>query len=370
MHFLHILLFGCSILGGTTAYFTAEQLEQIEQKYESPSEEEQEYFNAREQSAIQETLNQAFSQLEPSQVKGLSSYGSSSGGQSSSYGSGLGTSSSASDSLNGLKSLEGKSSEYSKVTHIPSGSLFAMPAGKGGQMEFESPYSKEPYSIVFRTHSMPVKIKQQHQTLPAPEVEFVRTQEDPHRIKHEVVRPVIQEVHEVIQPYRRVVQEVRPVQESIHTIVSKGEPRGGRGGGNGGGALEAGGNAAGGRSSAGYGRSQQSLGGGGGGGGLSIDYSEQQPIYSAQKAVVAPVVTTSRQQVQQQQQIVRQVQQHQHQPVHHHHHHQPQHQFTRQYLLPAASQYSPQFAIPQYVSFTSPSSTREMPTHYSPRYLN
>lgn len=78
-------------------------------------------------------------------------------------------------------------------------------------------FKKEPYSIVFRTHSMPVKIKQQHQALPAPEVEFVRSQEDPHRIKHEgllfdllfivlpdftflfitVVRPVIQEVHEV-----------------------------------------------------------------------------------------------------------------------------------------------------------------------------
>ncbi|OTF82725.1 DFP2-like protein, partial [Euroglyphus maynei] len=118
----------------------------------------------------------------------------------------------------------------SKITQIPHGSMFAFP-DKSGKLEFESMYAKQPYSIVFRTHSMPVKIKQQHQTLPAPEVEFVRSQEEAHRIKHEVIRPVIQEVHEIIQPYRRVVQEVRPVIENVHTIVAKGEPRQHGGGG-------------------------------------------------------------------------------------------------------------------------------------------
>ena len=38
---------------------------------------------------------------------------------------------------------------------------------------------------------------------------------------HEVVRPIIQEVHEIIQPYRRVVQQVQPVVEHIETIVAK-----------------------------------------------------------------------------------------------------------------------------------------------------
>lgn len=120
-----------------------------------------------------------------------------------------------------------------KITQIPQGSMFAFP-DKNGKLEFESMYAKQPYSIVFRTQSMPVKIKQQHHTLPAPEVEFVRSQEEAHRIKHEVIRPVIQEVHEIIQPYRRVVQEVRPVIENVHTIVAKGE-KGGHGGGAGGG---------------------------------------------------------------------------------------------------------------------------------------
>src|SRR6218665_1262433 len=72
------------------------------------------------------------------------------------------------------KALDSKTSEYSKFTQIPSGSMFALSSEKGG-LEFDSPFSKEPYSIVFRTHSMPVKIKQQHQAMPAPEVEYVRS---------------------------------------------------------------------------------------------------------------------------------------------------------------------------------------------------
>nr|XP_027204641.1 transcription factor SPT20 homolog [Dermatophagoides pteronyssinus] len=143
----------------------------------------------------------------------------------------------AASSQAGYGMYQQNSEGVSKITQIPQGSMFAFP-DKNGKLEFESMYAKQPYSIVFRTQSMPVKIKQQHQTLPAPEVEFVRSQEEAHRIKHEVIRPVIQEVHEIIQPYRRVVQEVRPVIENVHTIVAKGEPRqggGGGGGGNGGG---------------------------------------------------------------------------------------------------------------------------------------
>lgn len=164
---------------------------------------------------------------------------------SSSYSHHLSSSSSSSSASSAAtdENLEASSSDYgsfqplqtlnegiSKFTKIPQGSLFAFP-DKNGKLEFESMYAKQPYSIVFRTQSMPVKIKQQHHTLPAPEVEFVRSQEEAHRIKHEVIRPVIQEVHEIIQPYRRVVQEVRPVIENVHTIVAKGEPRGGKAGG-------------------------------------------------------------------------------------------------------------------------------------------
>ncbi|OTF73748.1 DFP2-like protein, partial [Euroglyphus maynei] len=48
---------------------------------------------------------------------------------------------------------------------------------------------------------------------------------EPHRLVHEVTKPVIQEVREIITPYRRVIQEIKPVQEEIQTIIAKGEPR-------------------------------------------------------------------------------------------------------------------------------------------------
>ena len=45
--------------------------------------------------------------------------------------------------------------------------------------------------------------------------------EEPHRVIHEVIRPIIQEVHEIIQPYRRVVQQVQPVIEEVRTVIAK-----------------------------------------------------------------------------------------------------------------------------------------------------
>jgi hypothetical protein len=61
------------------------------------------------------------------------------------------------------------------------------------------------------------------------EVEHTSSEEEPHRVMHEVVKPVIQEIREIIQPYRRVVQQIQPVLEEVHTIVAKGEPRAYRG---------------------------------------------------------------------------------------------------------------------------------------------
>ena len=79
----------------------------------------------------------------------------------------------------------------------------------------------QPIQIVFRSHSTPVKVKQVHTPLNQDDVETTRTEETPQRVMHHLMRPIIQEVLEVIQPYRRVTQEVRPVLEEIHTIVSK-----------------------------------------------------------------------------------------------------------------------------------------------------
>lgn len=79
----------------------------------------------------------------------------------------------------------------------------------------------QPIQLVFRSHSTPVKVKQIHTPLNPEEVETTRTEESPQRVMHHLLRPIIQEVLEVIQPYRRVTQEVRPVLEEIHTVVSK-----------------------------------------------------------------------------------------------------------------------------------------------------
>lgn len=82
-----------------------------------------------------------------------------------------------------------------------------------------------PIHILFRSASSPLSVQQVHTAgLQAP-VEYGQFQEHPHRLVNEVMKPVIQEVREVIQPYRRVTQEVRPVIEEVHTVVHKGDKR-------------------------------------------------------------------------------------------------------------------------------------------------
>jgi hypothetical protein len=79
-----------------------------------------------------------------------------------------------------------------------------------------------PVQIHFRSISSPVSLLQSHETLPG-RIQHSSSQDEPHKLVHEVVKPVIQEVREVIQPYRRVIQEIRPVLEEVNTLVHKGE---------------------------------------------------------------------------------------------------------------------------------------------------
>lgn len=68
-------------------------------------------------------------------------------------------------------------------------------------------------------------------------MEHTRSEDEPHRVVHEVYKPVIQEIREIIQPFRKVVQQVQPVVEEVQTVVHRGDGRrgGGGNGGNGGG---------------------------------------------------------------------------------------------------------------------------------------
>lgn len=82
-----------------------------------------------------------------------------------------------------------------------------------------------PVQVHFRTASSRLNVQQSHAGGAMPQVEHASFQDEPHRVVHEVVKPVIQEVREIIQPYRRVTQEIRPVIEEVHTVVHKGENR-------------------------------------------------------------------------------------------------------------------------------------------------
>src|SRR6218665_3937980 len=87
---------------------------------------------------------------------------------------------------------------------------------------FEAPGM--PITIYFRTSSSSVKVIQEHFSSQTNDtyVERTKSQDAPQRLYHEVRRPIIQEVHEIIKPYRNIIQELRPITEQVHTIVPVG----------------------------------------------------------------------------------------------------------------------------------------------------
>ena len=85
-----------------------------------------------------------------------------------------------------------------------------------------------PLTIHFRSTSSNIKVLSSHQPGYG-DTQQTSSQDEAHKLFHEVNKPIIQEVREVITPYRRIVQEIRPVQEDIQTIVAKSSS--GRGGG-------------------------------------------------------------------------------------------------------------------------------------------
>ena len=52
-------------------------------------------------------------------------------------------------------------------------------------------------------------------------VEETSSEAEPHRMRHRVIKPVIQEVTEFIQPYRHHIQHIQPMIEDIRTVVSE-----------------------------------------------------------------------------------------------------------------------------------------------------
>lgn len=87
------------------------------------------------------------------------------------------------------------------------------------------PPSALPIVINFRTSSSQIQIHQTHENSEPGEVQQTQSEDEPQYLKHQVTKPVIQEVHEIILPYRKITQEIRPVEEEIHTIVARGKGR-------------------------------------------------------------------------------------------------------------------------------------------------
>lgn len=78
-------------------------------------------------------------------------------------------------------------------------------------------------SFVIRFNSASSNVNLLHQHLPSKVPRIVQktfSEDEPQILKHQVMKPIIQEVHEIITPYRRIVKEMKPVMESIDTIVS------------------------------------------------------------------------------------------------------------------------------------------------------
>ena len=83
------------------------------------------------------------------------------------------------------------------------------------------PPSALPIVINFRTSSSQIQIHQSHEHAEPAEVQQTQSEDDPTYLKHQVTKPVIQEVHEIILPYRKIIQEIRPVEEEIKTVVAR-----------------------------------------------------------------------------------------------------------------------------------------------------
>jgi len=92
--------------------------------------------------------------------------------------------------------------------------------GSGKQYQVRVPQDYSPVKVMFLTQNTPVHIQQKHKR-GQPEYKKATTHEEPHVVVHEVIKPVIQEIREIIVPYRKVIQKIEPVQEERKTIVHK-----------------------------------------------------------------------------------------------------------------------------------------------------
>lgn len=76
------------------------------------------------------------------------------------------------------------------------------------------------FTIKFNSASSKVNLFHEHEPSKAGVVQKSFSEDAAHVMKHKVMKPIIQEVHEIISPFRKVVREIKPVLENIQTVVS------------------------------------------------------------------------------------------------------------------------------------------------------
>ena len=75
--------------------------------------------------------------------------------------------------------------------------------------------------MLFRSASSQLNVQQAHQGA-AGSVQESASEDETHILRHSVVKPVLQQIREVVTPFRRITQEIQPVREEINTIVARG----------------------------------------------------------------------------------------------------------------------------------------------------
>jgi len=89
--------------------------------------------------------------------------------------------------------------------------------------DIDVPPQESPLRINFQSKSSPLAVTQQHIPAEPGQVQVTQSEDEPQTAVHNVHRPVIQQVNEVIQPYRSLSQVVEPVIEQTHTNIAQGE---------------------------------------------------------------------------------------------------------------------------------------------------
>lgn len=84
--------------------------------------------------------------------------------------------------------------------------------------------TEQPVVLNFLSRSSALSATQQH-IGQAGSNQASHSVDEPHRLTHEVLRPVIQVVREVVVPERNIIQEIRPVIENVQSVVAQGQGR-------------------------------------------------------------------------------------------------------------------------------------------------